>query len=348
MSTQGFLCPYCLAVDAEPVLMGQSRRHYYACRECETRIPQEYIDSGDTPREVMPVVGLRGHGKSVYLAVLYHELNELARLWTGFYAFAMDAPSLDAVKDNLARLKAGELPGATPASFPTPTIIRLSNIPFWGERVFLFYDTGGEAFGTAESMVRDAGFFHRAQTVCLLLSLDDFDCDPMKMYDLLSIYVQGASELGADTRRQNLVVVLSKGDRLKPRLGRYPEVWDYLVTGTLDRCLELSSYLDRMEKISYSIADFIAGLGAIQFLNLARDRFRSTEFCLVSALGAQPGNGRLQVQISPKRVIDPLLWALQKSGRYGEECVPEESKHEWFQILYRRRKKGAGRGDKPA
>lgn len=343
-----FLCPYCQAAGSGPVPVGQNKRNYFACRECEMRIPVEYIESAAVPREVLAAIGSRGHGKTAYLYALYQELNQLARYWPGFYLFPMDERSLDLVNEGVHSLKSGGLPEPTPASSPVITIIRAASIPFWGERVLIIYDIGGEAYSRAELIARDAPFARRTRTALVFMSLEECGYDAASMQELLSVYVQGVSELGGDTRRQQLIIVLSKGDRLKVKLApRYGKVWDYLTSGTLENVATgLNTYLEGMRLVSGSIRGLIREMGGVQLLNFAGDRFRSVEFCIVSALGAQPGDGRLQVQANPKRVLDPLLWALHYSGPYGQPAMTEEKKHEWFQIFNRRYKKREAGSDR--
>jgi hypothetical protein len=70
-----------------------------------------------------------------------------------------------------------------------------------------------------------------------------------------------------------------------------------------------------MHRISSQLRSFTGeDLRARQFLSLASDRFASVEFSIVSALGAAPGqDGHLGVKIKPRRILDPLLWTLERA-----------------------------------
>jgi hypothetical protein len=69
-----------------------------------------------------------------------------------------------------------------------------------------------------------------------------------------------------------------------------------------------------MKRNSQLLKDFTAeSLNARNFLANARTNFKTVEFCAVSALGSEPVDERLIERITPRRVIDPLLWVLDKS-----------------------------------
>ena len=307
------LCPYCLKRDC--IRETDHNRLYFSCTLCNAEIPTEYVNDVTVPREVVSAVGFRGHGKTVYFASLFHTMNHLADFWPEFYTFAIDEKSLDIVRQNSKRLQAGELPDATPTSFKTPTIVRLSNIPRLGDRFFLFYDTGGENYAKASALIHHADFVRNSRTVVFIVSLDDLEDEGQNMHELLSIYVQGLGQLDGDTKDQHLIVVLSKGDKLKGRLGGREDIWRYLEAGKLEKMgtQKIGSYINGMKIVSQSLRDFVADdLGEAQFLNFATTRFKSVEFSIVSALGAEPKGKQLEVKIVPKRIIDPILWVVYK------------------------------------
>jgi Zn ribbon nucleic-acid-binding protein len=311
----GVVCPYCLERDSIRKT-DENSQQFFSCSQCNMRVASEYVKNANTPREVISAVGFRGHGKTVYFGSLFHTMNDLAKFWPGFYTFAVDERSLDIVRQNSKLLKVGNLPAATPMNFPTPTIVRFSNIPSLGDRFFLFYDTSGEAYAKQSTLIKHASFVRNSHAVIFILSLDDLEEDGQKMHELLSTYVQGLTELEGNTKNQHLIVVLSKGDRLKERLGNHEDIWRYLEEGNLDKLgsEKLGNYVNGMKRISLGLRDFVRDdLGETQFLNFAGDRFKSVEFSIVSALGAEPAGNRLQVEIVPKRIMDPILWVVYRS-----------------------------------
>jgi signal transduction histidine kinase len=92
-------------------------------------------------------------------------------------------------------------------------------------------------------------------------------------------------------------------------------MWRYLEEGRLEKLgnEKLGNYISHMRRISLGLRDFVRDdLGEAQFLNFATSRFKSVEFSIVSALGAEPSGGRLQTMPVPKRIFDPLLWVMGK------------------------------------
>jgi hypothetical protein len=309
------MCPYCLEVGCIELKQDEKQR-YYACSLCSIRVSSEYVNRPEIQREVVSAVGFRGHGKTVYFASLFNLMNDLADYWPGFYTLAADETSLDIVKNNSRMLKAGDLPVATPMNFPTPTIVKFANMPRFGERFFLFYDTSGEAFARQSAVIQHASFVKRSNSVIFLISLDDLERDDQKMHELLSAYVQGLTDLKGDPKNQHLIVVFSKGDRLKERLGKYKQVWEYLEEGRLALLSngKMGSYIKNMKNISQNLKIFVQNdLKETQFLNLSKDRFKSIEFSIISALGTQPSGNHLDGLSIPKRIMDPLLWVIYKS-----------------------------------
>lgn len=311
------ICPFCL--DKSTISKRKSnegREQFYKCSSCQSTIPREYAENTTASTEIISVVGFRGHGKTLYFSSLFNSMDRLAEIWPNFYTFATDETSLDTVRDNIISLKKGQLPPPTPASFPVPTNIRFSNIPTIGNRFFLFYDTGGEAYAKASKLIKYAGFVKRSRTVIFLVSLEEVGFDGLKLHDLLSTYVQGLTELGGNPASQDLMVVFSKGDILGTRLDQYKQVREYLANNGLEnlRGFKLATYILGMKRISSRLKKFAKKeLNAIQFLNFADDRFKSVEFSVISSLGARPDGSRLQVQINPKCIFDPLIWVSYKS-----------------------------------
>lgn len=310
------ICPYCLAESSIKKLSDPNNNQYYACNTCKSNISREYAENTTCETEVISTVGFRGHGKTLYFSSLFYSFDKLATIWPGFYSFATDEKSLNTIKDNISKLKKGELPPPTPTSFPIPTNARLSNMPALGNRFFLFYDTGGEAYAGASKLIKYAGFVGRSKTIIFLVSLKDIDFDPLKLHELLNVYVQGLTELGGDPKKQDLLIVYSKGDLIGSHLDEWQQIHTYLSNGGLEnlRDLNLGRYVLSMKMVSSRLKRFTKKeLNALQFVNFAQDRFKSVEFSIISSLGAKPEGNRLQVEMNPKCIFDPLLWVSFRS-----------------------------------
>ena len=72
--------------------------------------------------------------------------------------------------------------------------------------------------------------------------------------------------------------------------------------------------MDRLVEISDLLLDFTElELHAHEFVNAARAHFKSMSFSIISALGTEPDGAQLSVQIVPRRILDPLLWVMEKT-----------------------------------
>jgi len=273
---------------------------------------------------IVSVIGFGGHGKTVYLASLYYVLqNVVPRAWQNFFRQALTLNTLKMLYQNLGLLKSGQMPDPTLLVFPEPNIDRLHSIPKFGNRTLLIYDPPGEAFelGEDDSIQRFAGFVKQSPCALFLVSLtdmmDQFESDDAvadEMHRLLETYNIGMTNMGGKTKNQHLIVVYTKADRLLSQSNFPGEVIRCLENSGVDGLSDIPAYVGGMKSNSLLLRNFTAEtLKADNFLNNARTKFKSVEFCAVSALGSEPVGDRLAERIAPRRVIDPLLWVLHKS-----------------------------------
>jgi hypothetical protein len=318
------LCPFCLAdVNLRPERPAGRLAPIYLCPECREQAPALYVQGY---RRYLPVVtsavGFRQHGKTVYFAALFYALKKLGlpHLWSTFFTMALDEDSLDTVYENVRVLEEGVLPNSTPKNFPRPTMLRVAGIPLLRRSnwTLLFYDTGGESFERPSQLVQFASFVRRARTAMLLISVTDMKDPAREMQRLLNTYVVGMGELGGDTQEQHLVVVYTKADRLPARIPEWEQRWgdlhSYLLDGSIEALGRPHGYLRRLEHVSARLGEFTGqALQAYEFSNAARGHFRSVSFAIVSALGAEPEQGRMAVQVSSRRILDPLLLTMRNA-----------------------------------
>ncbi|MCP4696773.1 MAG: hypothetical protein GY862_07980 [Gammaproteobacteria bacterium] len=303
------------------------------CPECNQDIPRRYQD--DYARflpAVMSTVGFRGHGKTVYLAALFHVLSypELGRYWEDFFTLPLDMETLSTLNNNATLLDELKLPDATPRNFPKPAIIQVTKIPFMCDSTLLCYDAAGESFENIKSFERNAGFVVRSKSVLFLLSVTDLSLEtqqyggniPKAMDWLLTVYLNGVAELRNARKlplaKQHLIVVYTKADEWVADLAdEYSQLQHYLTNGTVEGLRDHQDYMKKLHAVSSILEKFTRGhLQATQFLNKARHHFASVKFCLISALGAQPmDDGTLAAEISPKRVLDPLLLTMENDNK---------------------------------
>ncbi len=313
------LCPFCLSdVRFKREKTPNTHNAIYVCPSCNEQIPALYAqDYRRYPPVVISAVGFRQHGKTVYFASLFYTLKKLtlARDWPEFFTMGLNEDSLDTVYGNAHILESGVLPYSTPKNFPRPTMIRAEGVPMHPDCTLLFFDTGGESFEKPTQLIQFAGFVRRSRAVMLLISIPDMSDARAEMQQLLNTYVVGMRELGGKTERQHLIVVFTKADQLAARFsGQWADLRAYLVNGSVDALAQADGYMENLHRISDKLRDFTAQeLRAHEFLNTAEANFKSINFSIISALGAQPQGARLPVKIVPRRILDPLLWSIEKS-----------------------------------
>ena len=147
----------------------------------------------------------------------------------------------------------------------------------------------------------------------LLVSVPDLGVRvPENMHKLLNTYVVGMSQLEANTKDQHLVVVYTKADDMAAYFTlHWEDLYSYLITDSMDGLAQLDKYMGQLRKVSDQLHEF-TDWKARNFINLAQENFRSVTFSITSALGTGP-QGRTPIEIVPWRVLDPLLWMMEKS-----------------------------------
>jgi len=324
------LCPFCL-MEMNFNVQTVRNQTIYTCpnSECNQQIPASYIREYHLyPTIVASAIGFREHGKTVNFASLFYTLKELnlTKYWKKFFIRALDDDSLRTIYENVNMIKEGILPDSTPKNFPIPTIVRFTGVPMHPDCNLIFYDTSGESFERATQMVQYAGFVKRARTAMFLISLSNMDDCRTEMDMLINIYINGMAELDARTKDQHLVVVYTKADEQLNLLGGFSDIEDYIRSGSIESFTQIKGYMKKMYIISRKLREFTEQkLKAQQFLNVADSNFRSLDFCMVSALGARPQGRQLLVQIIPRRILDPILWTMEKSQPFMTQC-----RHKWF------------------
>ena len=311
------LCPYCLHEAPE----GNYKNN--TCPENKCKVPPLYVREYRTsPPIIMNAIGFRQHGKTIYFDALFAALTDLSNVWAKFFTTPMSERSLDIIHEHIGLLRdRGELPNATNAVFPEPTLVRARHFPFQPSSTFLFYDTGGECFSRPSTLVKNAHFVTRSKTALFLISLprfrEDNEDEAAEMKKLLDIYINGMAELpGSNTHKQHLVVVFTMADELVPRFrGNWSDIEAHLKYGTLEQLKAHKEYWRSLPRISRRLYEFTRDeLKANEFLHEAEDSFASVNFTVVSSLGARPNGQRLSSQMSSKCIMDPLLWVVKHSA----------------------------------
>jgi|GEM_PF-504679 parallel beta-helix repeat protein len=305
-------CPYCLNdvvtfleekdASGRPVLVCPDA----TCREAG--VPLLYVQEYDQYHPIpFSIVGLRGHGKSVFVSSLFHEFERLGERWPDFYSGPLDEDSMREIRKRLVDLAGGKLPEATRSVFPRAHVMRLDNIPRVGGCHLMMFDTSGEAFRDVNGIMAYGRYVRRSPAVVWLISLEDLGA-PDELNDFLTVYLQALAEMNTAPGKQELIVVLTKGDLLlkSAKLAKLPEsASNFLLEHDLDPRTNSWSVL---EKLSEDMREYLARNGFHQFVNRAGKAFAAVRFAVVSAQGTADVGGSLDVGLMPRGVLAPLFW----------------------------------------
>jgi hypothetical protein len=199
----------------------------------------------------------------------------------------------------------------------------------------LIYDRPGEAFSTDQNISNLASFVRRGSCVLFLIDIASLgDSIPDKMTELLDTYLLGMEHLGLERKSQHLIVVYTKSDALKDSvpefktfLEQHPGLRDYVSDQRPTSLIDPHRHLEDLRRVSSLLEEFTkTELQAGKFINEADHWFESVSFTAVSSLGAAPeehdGEKKMKVKMSPRGVVDPLLYVLAKSTQRKKERKP--------------------------
>jgi hypothetical protein len=314
------------------------------CRNCHTDLPGDYCAQDS---RIIALVGPKTAGKSTYVTVLAHEMQQRV-------GHAIDGSLTPMGTATQNRFRAMEealydqlvLPGPTqPAALRLndPLLFRLS-LPRRGltaralpERrrgsrhtTLVFFDAAGEDLATSEAMARYTAYLAAADGVLLLV--DPLQLRPVRdrladagtpLPPIETPPEQIAGDLAAQLRQHRrgeehgrvttpVAVALTKTDTLRPLLDRGSPLWQSAghPGGGLDDA-------DRLAVHHEVRAILDEWGGGVLLRQLERD-FAAFSLFGLSALGDAPDAGSPgdapKSGLRPLRVEDPLLWLLGRRG----------------------------------
>lgn len=329
----GVPCPFCLTKDT----LGQED---LLCTECGQRAPAEYLRYQQAAEiTAIQTFGWAGHGKSTFLAALTLVLTRMGMAWPGYFCSALTEDSQRKLRELNTYLRTGGLPPVTSTEGDT-ILLLLKNAGVWADRLIIYRDYPGEIFDRLEVDVNRIPLLHRAPVTLLLLSPNDLSsvAGGRSMEMLMGSLVNALNQKGVDFERDRrcAVLVLTKADAIAhlPTLVRnylkQDRLWSAIHRGMNDGPSHLQSserelseepgseeYRERMAAAGDAIREWIekdpAGRSLVR---IAEGHGITLRFSAVSATGSQPDeNGFLSAPWHPRRVIDPLLWALEFDPR---------------------------------
>jgi GTPase SAR1 family protein len=286
------------------------------------------------------IVGLQGHGKTLFLASLFRDsffvLSDALRPYS---VRAVTAKADDVFYGNAIAMQALELPPANPRSKPDPAILEFSNIPRPGSRNtrnirLTFYDIAGEVFSNDRLVSEYASFLKEADDIIFLLDPTHEEFNVLRSARLIDL-VNRMNPI----KQQNIIIALSKLDELREQ-SEWSEMLGNLWPDLPPSHFGLSNYLTQMDYLSELLRQWWREPQR-EAQNLINSLPDNVHFCALSAVGHPPvwdcpecqsinvatvrkckqceaarlGAGlRLARQAEPFRVRDPLFWVFRAAG----------------------------------
>jgi hypothetical protein len=282
----------------------------------------------------LELLGAPQHGKTSFLWALSYMARNLSLIWPKYACWPQSATWDICFRAMLAALDHRELPGET--SSGSRLGLSLRGMGRWGDRRLFVEDDRDPVFGVSEGTVTNPREVNWGVPVCWLLSLPDLGTEEAQVVDLqldnlIRARLRSARSFEAQPLR--LVIALTKADRIP---GLPPELRDYLKNDPLAEIVEAESvfsdggeksarpmlhfdersvqlYLETLGGIHQKVAAWLATTLPGSLLARRADAHHITlRFCLLSATGSDlRNNGHLAIPWRPRRVLDPLFWALE-------------------------------------
>jgi len=296
------------------------------CPECHSDLPQRFSDA---PSRSMALIGTKAAGKSHFIAVVLHELeNRIGPRFNGSLT-ALDDSTRDRIdKDLYPRLfKSGVVLEPTRsargnATTREPLVARLtlgakpSNL--------VFFDAAGEDLQSLDILEREGRYITQSDGLILLvdplqiqavrddlegsIELPDVTADVYAMLGRLAGLIRDARAIPANKPIDvPLAIAISKVDALR---GLLPETHPVFSLPRHDGLFDQAIARDISEALR---ADTVSWVGE-RLDGFLKQEFSDYAFFGVSALGESPVGGRLRNGVSPHRVEDPVLWLLDRWG----------------------------------
>lgn len=324
---ENLICPYCatlLEIDSTPLNA--------TCPSCERELPTAYIRNfEDANPFFFQVFGWTAHGKSVYLNSLRIVLSEMDKIWSGYTYLPVNSFAQENEQSIQNYSRFGVLEPATPPSFGQPSIILLNDMPRWHSRTLVTMDYAGELFSHLDIDLRYLPYLLKVPVTFFFISIPRLKQNKEYRYShrvdwLLNSYITTLFSNGIDFRQshnRSIVVIFTLGDvlpQVPDSIRNYlatDTIWSSIISGETTTPKDITHYLQQMAEVSQRIENWMIHdreniPGGANFVNLTHKYGIEARYSVVSALGREYGyDGNPSIEITPMRVLDPLLWGLE-------------------------------------
>ncbi|PYQ68316.1 MAG: hypothetical protein DMF53_00395 [Acidobacteria bacterium] len=287
------------------------------------------------PVPTLEVFSQAGHGKSSYLWSLLYMLRKMSIVWPDYLCTPQDEATKEALKGIHESVHGALLPASGPAANKHRYELHLQSMERWGDRKLIVWDWPDPVFAASLDGNRSERTNWLAPALWLV-SLQDLGEVRAEILDMLfddlmrTRILQG---FAAYTRPFRLVVVLTKADAI-PNLP--PSLRQYLKDDPLRDAVRsevsllspplpfpseplrlkdesLREYLGRLALVHQEIHHWLeTTLVGHMLIRRAAAYHVELRFSIVSATGSGLVDGQsLQLPWTPRRVLDPLFWALE-------------------------------------
>jgi len=326
--TKNILCPYCLAeinfregdkVTHCPKTIGKDG--------CGIELPTKYVSRFDQMAPCFAqLVGWSQVGKTVYLQALTATLMKMGVIWRNNFApAALTNATLRYTRNVKSFMASGTMPPRTQLQLQEAYIMQLENMTRWGSRTLVMRDVAGEHFNDLKFNIEQTPYLLHVPTTLMMLSISDLEKQNFTMDELMNSLIQTLmnNDPNYGKTKRNVVIVLSKADLIARDLPQ--QIQEYLLNDPIAKILgstndahemgeeQMEDYMKNLKKISDAIQAWLKGTDSGSVLvALANNESIDLRFSIVSSTGGQVGgNNQMNVAITPTRVLDPFLWALE-------------------------------------
>lgn len=306
------------------------------CPHCHNSLPHSF-EQVDT--KIISIIGSRNSGKTHYITVLIEELKKLGKD-IGLTLFAQDV-GINPIEFTTSRFnreyreplygnhdQLNKTSETQSDSYPLIYELRSNNkVSGKVKSVYLvFYDTAGEVFNSRDKMDRLARYVTHSSGIIYLIdpaqlkTVSDYlkskgettERQQGSFQDILDIINQSLEKTGqtGPTKRSRIPVsvTFSKIDSLINTKLVPP---DSTITEPPYYEMHQAYNNEEVELISEEIYAMLQNWGDDGFCNKVEAIFQKINYSGVSALGCTPVGGKIG-DIQPHRVMDPLLWILDR------------------------------------
>jgi hypothetical protein len=294
--------------------------------------PDETVPPPD-PLPSLEVFAQPGHGKTTYLWSILFILQKMILFWPNYDYSAQDDETQEILEKINNHIHEGLLPREQGEARYD---LRIQNMERWGQKNLTVWDWPDSVFATGNNGTRTEEVNWNSPALWLVSLPDLKGRAPETLGGLFDKLIRKRIRAGHSANPQafRLVVVLTKGDSmpdLPPPLRQYLKedpLWKDVQKAPLlsaqpqgiaagsSHALgseSLGLYLGTLSRVHEMIQEWIGGsLAGSMLIRRAREYHVDLRFSIISSTGSGAVAGEtLQLPWTPRRVLDPLFWALE-------------------------------------